>query len=193
MILPPPPRSGHELVVFLVDGSVVHQPWLAAGVDGVVAAARRSPAAPNHGFAWVLLDTTVRGLCGWQGQLSGRALAGTARRLLTGPAASPAALDAGLAAAYQMARSFLDQRDDGLPAAVDLLAVLGPHGDCRGPGHTEVASDYRVQLAIAGYGEPGPAPDGLDHTRISGPDLVAVWTAARSRNAARRRPRLVLG
>ncbi|WP_406074709.1 hypothetical protein [Micromonospora sp. NBC_01638] len=196
MILPPPPRSAHELVVFLVDAAVTHQPWLAAGVDRVVTGARRSLAAPNHHFAWVLFDSTIRAVHPEEVAVSGTAIVTTARRLLpVNPA--PTALDGGLAAAYDLARSFLDRRDDGLPRAVDLLAVVGPGGDCGGEEHAAIASDPRIQLAVVTYGGPGPTPAGLDVTALpdppDDPDLGSAWIAARCRTAGRRRPCLVLG
>ncbi|TCB99633.1 hypothetical protein E0H26_03485 [Micromonospora zingiberis] len=192
MILPPPPRSGHQLVVFLIDATVRDQ-WPATAMDHVVDMANRSLAAPNHHFAWVVFDTIARALHGWADTVTGRAVTDIVRQLSTDPVTTPSALDAGLAAGYQLSRSFLDQRDDGLPATVDLLAMIGSAGDCRGESHPEVASDSRIQLAVATCGEPGPAPADIDLTRVAGPELGVVWVAARQRMAGRRRPHLVLG
>ena len=193
MILPPPPRSAHQLVVFLVDGTLRDQHWPAAAVDHVVTMAHRCLAASNHHFAWVVFDTTATAVRRWTDAVSGTSLADTVRQLPPGPTGEPATLDAGLAAAYQLSRSFLDQYDDGLPATVDLLAVIGSGGDCQGAGHAEIASDCRVQLAVASFGTPGPSPPGLDLTAVDGPELGPVWLAARQRMAGRRRPHLVLG
>jgi hypothetical protein len=174
MTPPAAPRSAHQLLIFVVQTPLASHPPVLRAIRMVVETIWKPPASAHSEFGWVLFDRVAQAVRPGTPGPPGAALATYADRALkqTDPAAQngAAVLDAGLAAAYQLAADFIADRQDGLPVTVDLLAVTGVGCDRAAPALDEIASDRRIQLTLASYGEEAKANgnDGV-HLGLGGP------------------------
>jgi hypothetical protein len=180
------PRSGHELIVFVVPDHLGVP--AAAGVDGVVARTR----GVNTEYAWLVVNTRVRAVRPPAAEVTGALLAGHC----AAPNQGTADLAEGLAMAAGMAHQFLADHDDGLPVAVDLLVVADPRCRLDDPaaGHLPSGGVVQAGVVLHDYTLAAVLPMGMRRLYTDSlTDLGLLWMLLRARHRTFRRPATMLG